>query len=110
MATTTKHQLVSITDAAEVLAVSTRTVRRYIADGHLDAVRLGRKTLRIKTESIGRFTNAVPVGGWGSRSRVTGAPTPPGATTTAPLEGLFLSSCVAGSAPTAAVRPTRKGA
>jgi hypothetical protein len=27
-------------------------VRRYIADGQLDAVRLGRKTLRIKVDSI----------------------------------------------------------
>jgi excisionase family DNA binding protein len=44
--------------------VSTKTVRRYIADGHLEAVRLGRKTLRIKVDSIDRFIDARPVGGW----------------------------------------------
>jgi hypothetical protein len=31
------------------------SVRRYIAEGRLDAVRLGRKTLRIKVESIERL-------------------------------------------------------
>jgi excisionase family DNA binding protein len=58
------RRLVSLADAAEALAVSTRTVRRYIADGQLDAVRLGRKTLRIKTDSIERFIDARPVGNW----------------------------------------------
>ena len=57
MATTITRRLVS-------LAVSTRTVRRYIADGQLDAVRLGRKTLRIKVDSIERFIDAKPVGNW----------------------------------------------
>ena len=44
--------------------VSTRTVRRYIADGQLEAVRLGCKTLRIKADSIERFIDAKPVGNW----------------------------------------------
>ena len=64
MAATFTRKLVSLTDAAEILAVSTKKVRRYIADGHLDAVRLGRKTLRIKVDSIDRFIDARPVGGW----------------------------------------------
>ena len=64
MAATITRRLVSLNDAAETLAVSTRTVRRYIADGQLDAVRLGRKTLRIKVESIERFIDARPVGNW----------------------------------------------
>ncbi|HLS44659.1 MAG TPA: helix-turn-helix domain-containing protein [Ornithinicoccus sp.] len=64
MAATITHKLVSLAEAAEVLAVSTKTVRRYIADGHLDAVRLGRKTLRIKLDSIEKFIDARPVGGW----------------------------------------------
>lgn len=58
------HQLVSLADAADALAVSTRTVRRYIVDGQLEAVRLGRKTLRIKVESIDRFVDAKPGGNW----------------------------------------------
>ena len=64
MAATITGKLVSLTDTADILAVSTRTVRRYIADGHLEAVRLGRKTLRIKVDSIDRFIDARPVGGW----------------------------------------------
>ncbi len=64
MTATISRRLVSLTDAADALAVSTRTVRRYIADGQLDAVRLGRKTLRIKVESIERFIDARPVGNW----------------------------------------------
>ena len=31
-------------------------VERYIADGHLEAVRLGRKTLRVKVDSIERLS------------------------------------------------------
>lgn len=58
------RRLVSLNDTADALAVSTRTVRRYIADGQLDAVRLGRKTLRIKVDSIERFIDARPVGNW----------------------------------------------
>ena len=64
MTTTITRGLVSLSDAAEALAVSTRTVRRYIADGQLDAVRLGRKTLPIKIDSIERFIDAKPVGNW----------------------------------------------
>lgn len=47
MTATISRRLVSLADAAAALAVSTRTVRRYIADGQFDAVRLGRKTLQI---------------------------------------------------------------
>jgi len=61
---TIPRRLVSLADTADALAVSTRTVRRYIADGHLEAVRLGRRTLRIKVDSIERFIDARPVGNW----------------------------------------------
>lgn len=64
MPATISRRLVSIGDAADALAVSTRTVRRYISDGQLEAVRLGRKTLRIKVDSIERFIDARPVGNW----------------------------------------------
>ena len=39
---TSPRQLVSLIEAAEILAVSVKTVRRYIAAGDLEAVRLGR--------------------------------------------------------------------
>ena len=61
------RRLVSLPEAAEVLAVSPKTVRRYIAAGDLDAVRLGRRTIRIKTESLDRLINAHPVNAWRSR-------------------------------------------
>lgn len=64
MAASITRRLVSLADTADALAVSTRTVRRYIADGQLEAVRLGRKTLRIKVDSIERFIDARPVGNW----------------------------------------------
>lgn len=64
MTATITRRLVSLNDAADALAVSTRTVRRYIAEGHLEAVRLGRKTIRIKVDSIERFIDARPVGNW----------------------------------------------
>jgi excisionase family DNA binding protein len=64
MAATITRRLVSLADAADALSVSTRTVRRYIADGQLEAVRLGRKTLRIKVHSIERFIDAWPAGNW----------------------------------------------
>lgn len=41
-----------------------RTVRRYIVDGQLETVRLGRKTLRIRVDSIEQFVDARPVGNW----------------------------------------------
>jgi len=56
------QRLVTLRDAADALAISTRTVRRYVSDGQLDAVRLGRKTLRIKVDSIERLMSARPVG------------------------------------------------
>jgi excisionase family DNA binding protein len=64
MPATITRRLISLADAADALAVSTRTVRRYIAEGQLEAVRLGRKTIRIKVDSIERFIDARPVGNW----------------------------------------------
>ncbi|MFV0464153.1 MAG: helix-turn-helix domain-containing protein [Nostocoides sp.] len=64
MTATITRKLVSISGAAEALAVSPRTVRRFIAAGQLNAVRLGPKTLRIKVDSIERFIDTRPVGGW----------------------------------------------
>ncbi|MCL2532549.1 MAG: helix-turn-helix domain-containing protein [Nocardiaceae bacterium] len=43
---------VSVRSAAELLDVNPATVRRWVADGVLAAVRIGRKTLRIDIASI----------------------------------------------------------
>jgi excisionase family DNA binding protein len=53
---------VTLAEAADALAVSQRTARRYISEGHLEAVRLGSKTIRVKADSVERFANAAPIG------------------------------------------------
>ena len=68
MTIATTRRLVSLAEAAEILGVSTKSVRRYIAAGDLDAVRLGRRTIRIKTESLDRLIDAHPVNAWRERS------------------------------------------
>ena len=62
------HQLLSVSDAADLLAVSTKTIRRYIAAGQLEAVRFGGKTLRVKMASIERLIRA---GSFGGRAAAT---------------------------------------
>ena len=66
---TTPRRLISLAEAADTLGVSTKTVRRYIAAGDLDAVRLGRRTIRVKTESIDGLIDAHPVNAWRARAR-----------------------------------------
>lgn len=46
------NQRISIQDAAEVLGVSTRTVRRYIADGSLPAERVHGRLLRVRVTDV----------------------------------------------------------
>lgn len=58
----TPHRL--LTEAAEILAVSTKTVRRSIAASDLDAVGLGRRTIRVRAESIERLVEARPINAW----------------------------------------------
>lgn len=62
------RQLVSLTQAAEILAVSVKTVRRYIAAGDLDAVRLGRRTIRVRVESLDQLIDGHPINNWAGRS------------------------------------------
>jgi excisionase family DNA binding protein len=68
LTTSTTRRLISIAEAAEILGVSTKTVRRFIASGDLEAVRLARRTIRIKTESLDRFIDAHPINKWRGRS------------------------------------------
>lgn len=62
MAAATVSKLVLLADAAEILAFSTKTARRYVSEGYLRAVRLWRETIRVKFEPIDRFIDARPVG------------------------------------------------
>jgi excisionase family DNA binding protein len=61
---TPTRRLVSLPEAADILGLSVKTVRRYIASGDLDAVRLGRRTIRIKTDSLDRLIDAHPINAW----------------------------------------------
>lgn len=61
---TTTRRLVSIEATAEMLDVLSKTVRRLIAAGELAAVRVGRRSIRIRTESIDRLIDAHPVNVW----------------------------------------------
>lgn len=45
-------RLVSLPQAAEMLGVTTRTLRRYIADGRLSAYRLGPRMLRVDLDEL----------------------------------------------------------
>jgi excisionase family DNA binding protein len=62
LSTTTDPQLdlITIADAAERLSVSTKTVRRYIADGTLLAVRIGPRLVRIPAASLSAL--GAPIG------------------------------------------------
>ena len=64
---TPTRRLVTLPEAADILGLSVKTVRRYIASGDLDAVRLGRRTIRIKTDSLDRLIDAHPVNAWRGR-------------------------------------------
>jgi len=66
---TTPRRLISLAEAADTLGVSTKTVRRYVAAGDLDAVRLGRRTIRVKTESIDSLIEAHSINAWRARAR-----------------------------------------
>lgn len=45
----------TLTEAAEVLGVSTRTVRRRIADGSINARKFGPKLIRVEMTSLEEF-------------------------------------------------------
>ncbi len=48
-------KLATVADVAEVLGVSTWTVRRYIAEGRLEAVNFGQRLTRVKLASVNRL-------------------------------------------------------
>ena len=52
------ERLVKIGQAADVLLVSERTVRRYIAAGHLTGVRVGPRLIRVTRESLDAMMTA----------------------------------------------------
>ncbi len=55
------RRLVSITVGAETLGVHQRTLRRYIANGHLTGYRIGPRTLRVDADELEAFATGNPV-------------------------------------------------
>lgn len=54
---------ISLQDAADLLGVSTDTVRRRIADGSLDAYRIGPRLLRVDKTQVEALAKPVPTAG-----------------------------------------------
>ena len=53
-------RLLSITQAADILGLSTKTIRRRIAAGDLPAYRNGRRLIRVKASDLDRLFRRIP--------------------------------------------------
>lgn len=53
----------SIAEAAQHLSVSTKTIRRMIADGRLPAYRVGAQLIRIDPADLDRLLRRIPAAG-----------------------------------------------
>ena len=53
----------SVQEAAHHYTVSQRTVRRWIADGRLTAVRVGPRLIRVRLDDLDAMVRPIPVGG-----------------------------------------------
>lgn len=58
-------ELLTITETAQRLSVSTKTVRRWIKGGRLRAVRLGPSLIRVKATELDTFAEPIPAQGAG---------------------------------------------
>jgi excisionase family DNA binding protein len=59
-------ELLTVREVAQTLRVSPMTIRRYIADGKLSAVRVGR-SVRVSRDAIERFIEPVAPSAFGAR-------------------------------------------
>lgn len=50
----------SIQEVADELGVTTRTVRRWVAAGSLDASRVGPRNIRIRAADVDRLSEPIP--------------------------------------------------
>ena len=60
MADHTRIQYLTLAEAAELMSVSVKTLRRRIADGTIPAYRCGRRVIRIRVEDLERAFRPVP--------------------------------------------------
>ena len=52
MSVSDSSRLISLADAAEHYSVSTKTIRRWIADGRIEGYRVGPRLLRVRLDSL----------------------------------------------------------
>lgn len=58
--TTGGTRLLSLSQAAEILGLSIRTIRRRIAAGDLPTYRSGRRLIRVKASDLDRLFRRIP--------------------------------------------------
>lgn len=58
--TTGGTRLLSLSQAAEILGLSIKTIRRRIAAGDLPAYRSGRRLIRVKASDLDRLLRRIP--------------------------------------------------
>jgi excisionase family DNA binding protein len=60
MADSSRTQYVTLAEAAELMSVSVKTLRRRIADGTIPAYRCGRRVIRIRVADLQRAFCPIP--------------------------------------------------
>lgn len=64
MADQTRSNYVTLAEAAELMSVSIKTVRRRIADGTLPAYRCGQRIIRVRLEDLQLVFRRIPSAKW----------------------------------------------
>jgi excisionase family DNA binding protein len=59
----TSRRLVSIAKAAEAQDVSTRTMRRWIAEGRIRGYRVGPRLVKIDVDDLNQLARRIPTAG-----------------------------------------------
>lgn len=55
---------VSLDEAAEMMSLSTRTIRRRISDGTIPAYQCGRRAIRIRLDDLEAALRRIPAARW----------------------------------------------
>ncbi len=55
---------VSLEEAAEMMSLSTRTIRRRISDGTIPAYQCGRRSIRIRLDELESALRRIPSARW----------------------------------------------
>lgn len=55
---------VSLDEAAEIMSLSTRTIRRRISDGTIPAYQCGRRAIRIRLDELEAALRRLPTARW----------------------------------------------